>query len=119
MRYIGIVGSRRRGSHNDYLLVLAAFEKIYQKGDGIVSGGCPRGADRFAEIIAKAKGIPILIFYPDWKLHGRGAGFVRNTFIAQRSYVMIACVSEDRRGGTEDTIEKFMKSHASDELYLC
>lgn len=53
MKTIGIVGSRRRNSDEDLEKVAEIFfSGIYQKGDRICSGGCPKGADRFAEIIA-------------------------------------------------------------------
>ena len=108
-KIIGIVGTRRRNGYNDYKLVEVEFFKVYKPGDWICSGGCPTGGDRFAEKIAKSHGIPILTFYPDWKKFGRGAGIVRNTYIAYISDVLIACVAEDRTGGTEDTITKFEK----------
>ncbi|MBW8002650.1 MAG: DUF2493 domain-containing protein [Planctomycetes bacterium] len=105
---IGIVGSRRRDKHKDYIKVREAFLEIYKKGDSIVSGGCPKGGDRFAEMIAKDEFIDIHIFKPDWS-KGRFAGFTRNTDIARMSDVLIACVAPDRKGGTEDTIRKFTK----------
>ena len=112
MKTIGIIGSRRRNTIGDYLLVEAAFNKIYEPGDRIVSGGCKKGGDKFAEIIAKKKNITPIIHPAEWKKNGyfnRAAGFERNTFIAMDSDVLIACVSDDRTGGTEDTIKKFQK----------
>jgi len=106
-KVIGIVGSRRRDTDEDYRRCLAVFEKVYRKGDRIVSGGCPKGGDKFAEIIAKAKGITIIIHYPDWS-QGRFAGFSRNTDIAKDCTVLIAVVAEDRTGGTEDTVKKVL-----------
>jgi hypothetical protein len=118
---IGIIGTRRRNAPSDYKVVEDKFFEIYQKGDWIVSGGCPRGGDYFALMIAKKYGIPILIFYPNWEI-GKGAGLVRNTDIANNSDVLIACVAEDRLGGTEDTIRKFHKNcitnNKNEELYL-
>ena len=105
---IGIVGSRSRDTDKDYQAVLLAFLSIYKKGDSIVAGGCPQGGDRFAEKIAKNECINIHIFKPDWS-KGRFAGFVRNTDIARTSDVLIACVASNRKGGTEDTIKKFMR----------
>lgn len=104
---IGIVGSRRRNSYLDYQLVEKTFLDIYREGDRIVSGGCPQGGDRFAEVLAKKYQVPITIHYAEWGKYGKGAGFARNGTIANEADILIACVSEDRFGGTEDTIKKF------------
>lgn len=105
---IGIVGSRRRNTDADYTAVLEAFKKLYTLGDEIVSGGCPEGADRFAEMIAKKLQVPIKIYYAEWDRLGKSAGFVRNTNIAEDANILIACVASDRTGGTEDTVKKFV-----------
>jgi len=118
MKRIGIVGSRRRNRGVDRKVVREQFLEIYEHGDIIVSGGCPKGADNFAQQIAKEYGIPIMIYYPNWKKFGRGAGFVRNLEIANDSDVLLACVTEDRKGGTEDTISKFLKKKPIGELIL-
>jgi hypothetical protein len=109
-KIIGVVGTRRRDTDADFRLCLAAFEKIYRYGDRVVSGGCEQGGDRFAEAIAKAKGLTITIHYPDWNgVHGKFAGFARNTLIAQDADILIAVVAEDRAGGTEDSIAKALR----------
>jgi len=119
---IGIIGSRRRNRPSDRKITETQFFKIYKEGDIICSGGCPEGGDRFAEEIAKKYGIPILIYYPNWKKFGRSAGFVRNDNIAKSSDMIIACVAEDRKGGTEDTINKYIRlcgvDKKNEELYL-
>lgn len=117
---IGIIGSRRRdGVADAEATANAVFGIIKRAGREvdftIVSGGCPKGGDRFAEDIAKQMSIPIIIHQPQWHRYGRGAGFVRNTYIADDSDVLIACVAEDRKGGTEDTIKKFLKRLKADE----
>ena len=104
---IGIIGTRRRDSHDDYLKTLCKFKQIYKVGDMIVSGGCPNGGDRFAEKIAKDMQIPITIHYAAWDRLGKGAGFIRNQYIANDADILIAVVASDRTGGTEDTIKKF------------
>ncbi len=106
MKKIGIIGTRSRDNSGAYNKVEAMFLEIYEQGDWIVSGGCPKGGDRFAEVIAKKFGVPIIIFYPDWKRYGRGAGIIRNTNIAKESDVIIATLSKTP-GGTDDTIKKF------------
>jgi hypothetical protein len=104
---IGIVGTRRRDSTNDYIKMLDVFSIHYKEGDRIVSGGCPHGADRFAEKIAKSMQIPITIHYAAWDRIGKSAGFLRNGDIAKDADMLIAMVSDDRTGGTENTITRF------------
>lgn len=118
---IGIVGSRRRNSSKDFLQVLTAFNMVYNPGDEIVSGGCPEGADNFAELIAKQMPCPIIIHYPNkqnldqvlLKKAPRAAyakiNYARNELIAKDAFVLIACVADDRKGGTENTIKHFKK----------
>lgn len=109
MTKIGIVGSRRRDTEEDFEQCKKIFLSIYKEGDEIVSGGCPRGGDRFAEILAKKYGIPIKIYFPNWEKHGKAAGFVRNTCVAEDSDILIAVAAPDRKGGTENTIHKAEK----------
>lgn len=145
MSVIGIVGSRRRNTEADFILVEKAFQKLYQPGDRIVSGACPEGGDKFAEVLAillakpahydvqallkmepyrrhhiiKETGAAIIIHHADWKRHGRGAGFLRNGDIARDADLLIACVAADRQGGTEDTIGKFLqKGKTSEDVFL-
>lgn len=139
---IGMVGSRRRDTLGDFLAAREAFNKVYNSGDTLVSGGCPKGSDRFAELIAIslvrnlsveelfrldaderadliiALEAPIKLHRANWKL-GKHAGFLRNTDIAQDAEVLIALLAGDRTGGTEDTVKKFVKIHkASRRLIL-
>lgn len=121
---IGIVGSRQRDSQEDLSLVREALTRVIEesgvalKDVTIVSGGCPRGGDRFAEILANEYGLNTIIFKAEWSKYGRGAGFRRNIDIARESEVLIACVAADRIGGTEDTIRKFVSLHPKGSLVL-
>lgn len=112
MKTIGIVGSRSRDSGRDLIATRRAFLKVYEKGDIIVSGGCSKGGDRFAEVIAKELGLTIIIHYPDWARIGRGAGFARNSKIADSCNVLLAVIAENSKG-TEDTINKTRKQNKS------
>lgn len=105
-KVIGIVGSRRRNQDYDFKACYFKFNEVYEDGDTIVSGGCPKGGDKFAQWIAKQRGLSITIHYPDWEGRGRSAGFQRNSLIANDCDVLIAVVASDRTGGTEDTIKK-------------
>lgn len=105
-KVIGIVGSRRRDSDEDFRICQIELAKVYKKGDKIVSGGCPKGGDRFAEILARSLGATITIHHADWNGLGKTAGFVRNTYIANDCGILIALVADDRTGGAEDTVKK-------------
>jgi hypothetical protein len=121
VKYIGIVGSRRRDTPADLRKTKRAFQRIYEPGDRIVSGGCKQGGDRFAEIIAAELGVKPIIYYPDKSqldprllaLNPRVAyakiNYARNALVAARADELIACVASDRKGGTEDTIKRFEK----------
>jgi hypothetical protein len=115
---IGIIGSRRRDDHLTFSQIYVEFNKLYEEGDWIVSGGCPKGGDRIAEVIAKQYSIPILILYANWEKYGRLAGFIRNTDIAKYSDIILASVSNDRTGGTEDTLRKFKKMCENKGFYI-
>lgn len=129
MKKIIIIGSRRRDTDKDFEIVYNAFQIVYNKGDIIVSGGCPKGGDRFAEIIARRlnlteKNGKLIIHRPIAPLKGSPRWkwaqvmYDRNTVVAletERDSVVIACVSEDRKGGTEDTIRKIM---TNDKVHL-
>lgn len=106
---IGVVGSRRRNKIQDHDQLKDFLSAIMIEGDKFVSGGCSRGADHFIEDLAKGNGFTITIHYPDWRRHGKAAGFVRNQLIADDCDFLIALPAKDRTGGTEDTIRKAKK----------
>jgi len=110
---LGVVGSRRRNSLEDKELLKKRIKAL--NPEIIITGGCPKGADRFAEEIAKELNIPIKIYYPE-QVFPEAPYFVRvkayydrNQKIAEESDYLIALVAEDRKGGTEDTIIRFRK----------
>ena len=134
--YVSIIGTRRRDSEEDLAQVEKAFLDLLEEQGlqpsevSIVSGHCPAGGDRFAEILIDkydtAEGKD-WIFPAGWnRLDEKGpngenpvikknrwgkeynilAGFWRNTDIANKGDFIIACVASDRTGGTEDTIKK-------------
>lgn len=76
----------------------------------VVSGGC-RGVDTWAAQDAKAAGLAVQEFLPD--LDGvRSRGEAARRYHDRNGQVVAACdrlialVSDDRKGGTEDTIRK-------------
>lgn len=110
--YAGIVGSRRRNTLRDIKIVNRLVEWLLEKHETvvIVSGGCPQGADAFAERAAELWGTPKRIYHIDkegantrWEFTNRA--YSRNKKIAETSTAVFALVSEDRTGGTENTIK--------------
>ena len=118
MKVIGIIGSRRRNEPADFEAVRKVVMEIYHKGDRFVSGGCRQGGDKFCEYLARDLGAPIMIYHADWNGLGKSAGFARNTSIAQDAGILVACVSPDRTGGTEDTIKKFQALKPNNPLII-
>ena len=115
---IGIIGTRRRNSYKDFQLTEQQFLKIYNPNDIICSGLCPKGGDRFAVMLSKQYKIKSLWFPANWEKYGRSAGFIRNDDIAKHSDILIAVVSNDRTGGTEDTIKKYLKLGKTDLILV-
>jgi hypothetical protein len=121
---VGIVGTRTRDTLQDYDRIKVAFfclrDKLGAHTDDfhIISGGCRMGADRFAERMAEDCQMTITIYYPKWNRLGRRAGAIRNKQIAEESDYLIACVSPDRKGGTEITIKEFLKLKNKDKLII-
>jgi len=120
---IGVVGSRRRDDLDSHREVIRAVEVLMlryrNKITAIVSGGCPKGADRLAPLLAKKFGLTLVVHYPNWKRYGQAAPFVRNLLVADDASYLVAAVTEDRTGGTEDTIKKFLKRRPKRCLTLC
>lgn len=118
MKSIGIIGSRRRDSNEDFKETEKILLSILEDDDVIVSGACKEGGDRFADILYKKHQIDFKCFPAKWKKYKKPAGFIRNGTIAENSDIIIAVVAEDRTGGTEDTIKKFCKKYKKTEEEL-
>lgn len=119
MKVIGIVGTRRKNNHKIHLpLVESEFLKLYQPGDKICSGLCPKGADQFAVILSSKYKVKGIWFPAKWEEFGKEAGFLRNTDIARTSDYLIALVADDRTGGVEDTIRKFIHFYEEKNLVI-
>lgn len=125
-----IIGTRKRDTEKDFKDVWDVFSEFYEDGDIIISGGCPKGGDRFAEIIARKVGATeengrLIIHRPKKPAPGSPrwaytkAYFERNTLVAKEAEedtIVIACVVnpedgtrkvlERKKGGTEDTLKK-------------
>jgi len=101
---LAIVGSRNFTDQEFFNECMSKFVKEYGSPTKIISGGA-RGADTLAEEYAKREGIILTIHNPDWELHGKSAGPIRNALIVKDCNIVLAFPSKNGRG-TQDTIKK-------------
>ena len=87
---LAIVGSR---TFNDYELLKKETDIFIKENSTIitcvVSGGA-KGADSLGERYAREYNIPTKIFYPNWDLYGKKAGYLRNIDIVKNADLVIA-----------------------------
>lgn len=70
----------------------------------VVVGGA-KGVDHNAELWAARNNIPFTVFNADWRAHGKAAGPIRNSKMAEYADALIA-VWDGVSKGTEDMIRK-------------
>lgn len=127
---VGIVGSRRRNKLIDKIALERQLRKLIRRYGKesivVVSGGCPLGADRFAEELVEEYGLPEPIIHrpdrskleADTRWAYTKMFHARNTDIARDSDILIALTRPERKGGTEDTVRKFIKMGKGKDLIL-
>lgn len=96
---IAVVGSR---TYTDYDTVCGILDEHVNPSDIIVSGGA-KGADTLAKRYAFDHGLEIVEYLPNWKKHGRRAGYVRNKLIVDHSDILIA-FWDGESNGTQHSI---------------
>jgi hypothetical protein len=104
MLRIIIAGSR---SFSDYVTLENALDNyLFHKKCHIqiISGGA-KGADFLGEVYAKEKKFDLKIFRPDWQSHGKAAGVIRNSLMAENADVLFA-FWDGKSKGTKDMINK-------------
>ena len=73
---VGVTGGR---DFKDEAHVWQVLDNIYHSNANVnIIVGDARGVDSFAAKWAKKKNVPCFIYYPNWDLHGRSAGPIRN-----------------------------------------
>src|SRR3990167_6008435 len=98
LRKTAVVGSR---TWNNYKFLK---EKLLEhKVEFIISGGAV-GADEESRLFSKEFGLPILIFYPNWNLHSKRAGFIRNKLIVENCDELI-CFRINMSKGCSHSVE--------------
>lgn len=109
----GFVGSRRRTDKE----TVEVYVDNLPKDAIVISGGC-KGVDTWAEERAKKRHLKTIIFRPNLSnVTGRfdmiNRYYERNMLIAKEADIIYAFPADDRKGGTETTIEwakKYKKS---------
>jgi len=111
---LGVVGGR---DFNDYDLLKEKLDHIHsiKKIECIISGGA-KGADSLGEKWADENEIEKDIYLPDWKKHGRAAGFIRNEDIVKNSHRVIAFWNKKSKG-TKNSIDLCKKYKI--KCYIC
>lgn len=103
MRVI-VAGSRTCTNPQD------TFDAIKESGfeiSRIISGGA-KGPDKFGERYAEQHCIPFTVYPAEWEIHGKSAGFIRNTEMAQNADALVA-VWDGKSRGTFHMIQEARK----------
>lgn len=99
-RWISVTGSRTYPVTREQYELLPDKEKLdvldmgmklvrlnleqFPSDFGIITGGA-KGPDTWAENIGRELGLEVTVYPAEWDKYGRGAGFKRNTLIAQHA----------------------------------
>jgi len=99
-----VTGSR---DWSDVEVIATELQFVAKKYNNVVLvSGHAIGADRIAEEIAVGLGWVVEIHEPDWTLHGKSAGFKRNTTMLETEVQAVLAFHKDNSKGTADTIRK-------------
>jgi len=71
-------------SFNDYGLLERKLDNLLRRKIGVITivSGTARGADKLGEQYAATRGFKIERYPADWDTHGKGAGHIRNSQMA-------------------------------------
>ncbi len=105
---LAVVGGR---DFSNYTLLKETLDQCQYKISCIVSGGA-KGADSLGMRYAAENAIETLIFKPDWKQYGRGAGIIRNRTIVDNCDLVYAFWDGSSKG-TKNTIDYAIKIEKS------
>lgn len=113
MKKIAVVGSRT-GINPGYVdTILHMHFRVDEDlcRFSMISGGAV-GVDSYAEDFAEYFDIPCEIFLPDWKRHGKSAGFIRNQRIVQECDELI-CFWDGQSKGAKMSYDLAVKMKKS------
>jgi len=93
---IAVIGSKTFNDYKKFKDIMDKFLKKFQDVE-FVNGGA-NGTDSLAQRYAREHGIPIKIYYPNWKKYKKAAGPIRNKLIWQNADIGIAFWDEKSKG---------------------
>lgn len=97
---IAVIGSR---NFTDYNRLESILNELKPSITRIISGGA-KGADSLGEKWANNNNIETKIYLPDWKTHGKAAGFIRNKQIIMEADEVVA-FWDGKSKGTEHSLK--------------
>ena len=110
---IAVIGSQNFNDYEKFQKIINEFLKSYENVE-FISGGA-KGTDSLAQKYAKEHGIPIKIYYPNWKKYKKAAGLIRNKQIWQDADIGIAFWD----GKSKGTKYSFIFSKEMIKIYGC
>lgn len=99
MGKVAVVGSR---DYQDLDRVRRYIEQL--PSDTVIVSGGARGVDSVAEKAARARGLDVIIYHPEWEKLGKRAGFIRNKTIVEEADLVVAFWNHKSKG-TAHTID--------------
>ncbi len=100
-RRVLVTGSR---TWTDTTTIRSALAQVWGDGTAVlVSGACPRGADRIAEQLWTRWGGQIERHPADWNRHGRSAGYRRNAAMVELGADVCLAFIRDGSAGASHT----------------
>lgn len=107
-----IAGSR---SCTDYSILEEAITNCSWSITTVISGNA-RGADILGEMWAKKNDVPCELFPAQWDIHGKSAGYIRNSTMADNAEALIA-LWDGKSRGTQHMINLAKKKGLSCYVY--
>lgn len=107
------------GSRNvDSLTLVRLCFKQFKYRDRIecIISGCARGVDRLGEAIAKENGLAVIAKPANWDLHGKSAGYKRNSEMAEIADCLLTIWDRESKG-TKHMIDIALKKGIYIEVY--
>ena len=108
---IAVVGSRDITDYDWISRILGKYTITE-----VISGGA-KGVDSLAARYANEHNIKLTEFLPDWEIHGKSAGFIRNKLIVDHAEHVIAFWNA-KSTGTKHSIDYAQKQNIPLDIYL-